>query len=50
MQNFRSLLLFQVADINPLGGIRTAMKRIPPAWNDAWIPSECLTLDDALKG
>ncbi|KAB1201210.1 Transcription initiation factor TFIID subunit 2 [Morella rubra] len=57
---FRSLLAsnaqlafgsdWPVADINPLGGIRTAMKRIPPAWNDAWIPSECLTLDDALKG
>ncbi|KAG2668885.1 hypothetical protein I3843_14G009800 [Carya illinoinensis] len=56
---FRSLLAsnvqlafgsdWPVADINPLGGVRTAMKRIPPAWNDAWIPSECLTLNDALK-
>ncbi|XP_062175341.1 protein LONG AFTER FAR-RED 3 isoform X1 [Alnus glutinosa] len=56
---FRSLLAgnaqlafgsdWPVADINPLGAIRTAMKRIPPGWNDAWIPSECLTLNDALK-
>ncbi|XP_018818071.1 protein LONG AFTER FAR-RED 3 isoform X2 [Juglans regia] len=56
---FRSLLAsnvqlafgsdWPVVDINPLGGVRTAMKRIPPAWNDAWIPSECLTLNDALK-
>ena len=44
-----SLLLFQVVDINPLGGVQTAMKRIPPAWHTAWIPSECLTLNDALK-
>ncbi|XP_065637666.1 protein LONG AFTER FAR-RED 3 isoform X3 [Quercus suber] len=56
---FRSLLAsnallafgsdWPVAEINPLGSIRTAMKRIPPAWDDAWIPSECLTLNDALK-
>ncbi|KAM3685846.1 hypothetical protein ACJW31_11G149700 [Castanea mollissima] len=38
-----------VVDINPLGGIKTAMKRLPPGWDDAWIPSECLTLNDALK-
>ncbi|GMY22717.1 protein LONG AFTER FAR-RED 3-like isoform X1 [Fagus crenata] len=38
-----------VVDINPLGGVQTAMKRIPPAWHTAWIPSECLTLNDALK-
>ena len=46
---YRSLLCSQVANINPLGGIRTAMKRIPPTSNDAWIPSECLSVDDALK-
>ncbi|XP_043692461.1 protein LONG AFTER FAR-RED 3 [Telopea speciosissima] len=38
-----------VANINPLGGIRTAMKRIPPGWKDAWIPSECVTVTDALN-
>lgn len=40
---------FQVADINPLKSIRTSMKRIPPGWEKAWIPSECLCLEDALK-
>ena len=44
-----SVLLLQVVDINPLGGIKTAMKRIPPGWDVAWIPSESLTLNDALK-
>lgn len=43
------MLLFQVADINPLRAIRTAMFRIPPGGEDAWIPSECVTLTDALK-
>ncbi|XP_059304732.1 protein LONG AFTER FAR-RED 3 isoform X4 [Lycium ferocissimum] len=38
-----------VADINPLKSIRTSMKRIPPGWEKAWIPSECLCLKDALK-
>ncbi|KAL3329941.1 hypothetical protein AABB24_034017 [Solanum stoloniferum] len=38
-----------VADINPLKSIRTSMKRIPPHWEKAWIPSECLCLEDALK-
>ncbi|KAF3434288.1 hypothetical protein FNV43_RR25391 [Rhamnella rubrinervis] len=38
-----------VVNINPLGGIRTAMKRIPPNSKDAWVPSECLSVDDALK-
>ncbi|KAL4600641.1 hypothetical protein ACB092_11G213200 [Castanea dentata] len=56
---FRSLLAsnaplafgsdWPVVDINPLGGIKTAMKRLPPGWDDAWIPSECLTLNDSLK-
>ncbi|ONI20834.1 hypothetical protein PRUPE_2G036100 [Prunus persica] len=56
---FRSLLAsngqlafgsdWPVADINPLGGIKTAMKRIPPGWDIAWIPSETLSLNDALK-
>ncbi|KAL5570594.1 hypothetical protein UlMin_027169 [Ulmus minor] len=38
-----------VASINPLGGIRTAMKRMSPTWDGAWNPSESLSLDDALK-
>ncbi|XP_047265175.1 protein LONG AFTER FAR-RED 3 isoform X5 [Capsicum annuum] len=38
-----------VVDINPLKSIRTSMKRIPPHWEKAWIPSECLCLKDALK-
>ncbi|KAL5994643.1 hypothetical protein ACLOJK_024696 [Asimina triloba] len=38
-----------VADINPLGAIRTAMKRVPPGWGSAWIPSECFALNDALN-
>ncbi|KAJ8533612.1 hypothetical protein K7X08_006936 [Anisodus acutangulus] len=38
-----------VADINPLKSIRTSMKRIPPGWEKAWIPSECLRLKDALN-
>ncbi|KAI3844212.1 hypothetical protein MKX03_032283 [Papaver bracteatum] len=38
-----------VAKINPLGAIKTAMKRTPPGWEDPWIPSECVTLTDALK-
>ncbi|RVW22243.1 putative amidohydrolase YtcJ [Vitis vinifera] len=56
---FRSLLAsnaqlafgsdWPVADINPLGSIKAAMKRIPPGWESAWISSECLTLHDALN-
>ncbi|XP_057729263.1 protein LONG AFTER FAR-RED 3 isoform X2 [Arachis stenosperma] len=38
-----------VADINPLSGIKTAMRRQPPTWENAWIPSECISLDDAIK-
>ncbi|KAG4960055.1 putative amidohydrolase YtcJ [Glycine soja] len=38
-----------VVDINPLSGIKTAMKRRPPNWQSAWIPSECISLDDAIK-
>ncbi|XP_019102380.1 PREDICTED: uncharacterized protein LOC104791878 isoform X3 [Camelina sativa] len=38
----------QVADINPLNSIRTAVKRIPPKWSHAWIPSERITFTDAL--
>lgn len=37
-----------VADINPLHSIRTAVKRIPPKWDHAWIPSECISFTDAL--
>ncbi|XP_034704746.1 protein LONG AFTER FAR-RED 3 isoform X5 [Vitis riparia] len=56
---FRSLLAsnaqlafgsdWPVADINPLGSIKAAMKRIPPGWESAWISSECLTLHDAVN-
>lgn len=55
---FRSLLAsntqlafgsdWPVADINPLGSMKTAMKRIPPGWENAWIASECVTLNEAL--
>ncbi|TKY49710.1 putative amidohydrolase YtcJ [Spatholobus suberectus] len=38
-----------IADINPLSGIKTAMRRIPRTWKNAWIPSECISLDDAIK-
>ncbi|KAK2974136.1 hypothetical protein RJ640_025485 [Escallonia rubra] len=38
-----------VADINPLNSIKTAMKRIPPGWENAWISSECMKLTDALN-
>lgn len=38
-----------VAKINPLGAIKTAMKRIPPGWENAWIPSESILLNDALN-
>ncbi|CAJ1978047.1 unnamed protein product [Sphenostylis stenocarpa] len=38
-----------VVDINPLSGIKTAMTRTPPTWESAWIPSECISLDDAIK-
>lgn len=48
--SFRLLLFLQVSDINPLGGIKTAMKRIPPGWDTAWIPTERLSLNEALKG
>ncbi|CAA0831419.1 Amidohydrolase family, partial [Striga hermonthica] len=40
----------QVADINLLGSIKTAMKRVPPGWEDDWIPSERIILKDALNG
>ncbi|KAL0456003.1 UNVERIFIED_CONTAM: protein LONG AFTER FAR-RED 3 [Sesamum latifolium] len=40
----------QVADINPLGSIKTAVKRVPPGWTNAWIPSERISLSDALNG
>ncbi|ESQ44865.1 hypothetical protein EUTSA_v10010237mg [Eutrema salsugineum] len=50
--NSNALLAFgsdwPVADINPLHSIRTAVKRIPPKWNHAWIPSECISFTDAL--
>ncbi|CAN8279522.1 unnamed protein product [Cochlearia groenlandica] len=37
-----------VSDINPLHSIKTAVKRIPPKWDHAWIPSECISFTDAL--
>ncbi|KAJ9565611.1 hypothetical protein OSB04_001577, partial [Centaurea solstitialis] len=37
-----------VADINPLGSIKTAVKRIPPGWDKAWNSAECMKLTDAL--
>ncbi|XP_022764743.1 uncharacterized protein LOC111309970 isoform X2 [Durio zibethinus] len=37
-----------VTSIYPLCAVRTAMKRIPRGWNHAWIPSERLSLNDAL--
>ncbi|XP_057524978.1 protein LONG AFTER FAR-RED 3 isoform X1 [Amaranthus tricolor] len=47
-----SLLAFgsdwPVADIDPLNSIKAAVKRIPPAWETSWIPSQCITLNDAL--
>ncbi|KAG5565120.1 hypothetical protein RHGRI_001120 [Rhododendron griersonianum] len=54
---FRSLLAgnlsfgsdWPVVEINPLSSIKTAMKRIPPGWENAWIPSECISLSDALN-
>lgn len=56
---FRSLLAsnapvafgsdWPVAAINPLGAIKTAMKRVPPGWEKSWVPSECITLSDALN-
>eukprot|EP01018_Ginkgo_biloba_P037635 Gb_34112 [translate_table: standard] len=39
-----------VAELNPLGGIKAATKRIPPNWKTAWIPSECISMDAALNG
>ncbi|XP_062093168.1 protein LONG AFTER FAR-RED 3 isoform X2 [Humulus lupulus] len=38
-----------VADINPLGSIRTAMTRKSPAWESAWNPYESILMNDALK-
>ncbi|XP_068659711.1 protein LONG AFTER FAR-RED 3 isoform X2 [Aristolochia californica] len=38
-----------VADINPLQGIRTAVRRIPPGWENAWIASERVKPSDALN-
>ncbi|TYH68108.1 hypothetical protein ES332_D06G236400v1 [Gossypium tomentosum] len=37
-----------VTSTYPLHAIRTAMNRIPPGWDTAWIPSERLSLNDAL--
>ncbi|KAA8519102.1 hypothetical protein F0562_013358 [Nyssa sinensis] len=38
-----------VADIDPLGSIKTAMKRIPRGWENAWISSERIRLNEALN-
>ncbi|XP_028089684.1 protein LONG AFTER FAR-RED 3 isoform X1 [Camellia sinensis] len=37
------------ADIDPVKSVKTAMKRIPPGWENAWISSECINLSDALN-
>ncbi|KAH6819713.1 Amidohydrolase family [Perilla frutescens var. frutescens] len=39
-----------VADINPIRSIKSAMRRVPPGWENAWISSECINLHDALIG
>ena len=46
---FLLILKFQVADIDPLNSIKTAVKRIPPGWDNAWNPAECMKLTDALN-
>ncbi|GAA0153620.1 hypothetical protein LIER_43240 [Lithospermum erythrorhizon] len=56
---FKSLLIadaplafgsdWPVVEINPLGSIQTAIKRVPNGWQKSWISSECITLDEALK-
>lgn len=38
-----------VADIDPLNSIKTAVKRIPPGWDNAWNSAECMKLTDALN-
>lgn len=43
------MVKFQVADINPLNSIRTAITRIPPGWDKAWNSAECMKLTDALN-
>lgn len=55
---FRSLLAshatlafgsdWPVADIDPLNTVRAAVRRIPLGWEAPWIPSECLSINDAL--
>ncbi|THG04875.1 hypothetical protein TEA_010116 [Camellia sinensis var. sinensis] len=35
--------------IDPVKSVKTAMKRIPPGWENAWISSECINLSDALN-
>ncbi|KAL5720054.1 Protein LONG AFTER FAR-RED 3 [Ranunculus cassubicifolius] len=57
--SFRSLLAgnarvafgsdWPVADINPLRAIKTAVKRVPPGWEKPWIPTECVTFNEALN-
>ncbi|KAI3680997.1 hypothetical protein L6452_35777 [Arctium lappa] len=38
-----------VVDINPLGSIKTAIKRMPLGWDKAWNSAECMKLTDALN-
>lgn len=38
-----------VVDINPLSSIKTAMKRIPPGWENGWITSERISLPEGLN-
>lgn len=39
-----------VADLNPLGGIKAAIERLPSNWQRPWIESECITVDAAING
>lgn len=39
-----------VADLNPLGGIKAAIERLPSNWQRPWNESECITVDAALNG
>uniref|UniRef100_A0A0D6R1A8 Amidohydrolase 3 domain-containing protein n=2 Tax=Araucaria cunninghamii TaxID=56994 RepID=A0A0D6R1A8_ARACU len=39
-----------VAELDPIGGIKAATRRIPTDWHTPWIPSERITVDAALNG
>ncbi|KAH9618689.1 hypothetical protein KSS87_020698 [Heliosperma pusillum] len=52
LKKSHSLLAFgsdwPVTDIDPMNTIKAAVKRIPPAWEAPWIPSERVSFNDAL--